>query len=129
MLKKPVTTVWIFVVFLTHSLTHSTPPTYPPLCSLKSVQTVWQGSQGDLKKGKIRFPEKTSPQHCVELGQLCEKNRGLLYHYMSLLSFFLFFPLRYLSERYRSLLFCCVRIHSKLITIVNTFFRFGQTIF
>lgn len=45
----------------------------PSLPTLKSVQTVWSRIPSGLTKGKSYFPEQTSPQHCVDLGQLCEK--------------------------------------------------------
>lgn len=62
MLKEPVTTVWGFV-FL--------PPT-PRFTFRVSSNCTIKDPKG-LKKGKTHFPEKTSAQHCMELGQLCEK--------------------------------------------------------
>lgn len=45
----------------------------PPGFTFNSVQTVQSRIPRGVKQGKIRFPEKTCPQHCVGLGWLFEK--------------------------------------------------------
>lgn len=70
MLKKPVVTVWDFVADTT-----LIPPLTTPTLLFKSVQTVWSRIPRGLKKGKTRFPERNSSQHCMRVGQLCEQKK------------------------------------------------------
>lgn len=126
MLQMPVTTVWGFACLLLQY--HPSPLLLTPLPLLyfsSQFKLYGQRSRGDWKKENKFSREK----HCMEFRRLCEKkNCFLLISQHVFVVTFLFFPLRHISERFRSL-FCSMQIHSKLISIVNIMFLLGQTNF
>lgn len=124
----PVMTIWVLSVSCCTTILFPCPSLSAPALLFKSIRIVWSKIPRGLKKGKRSFPEKSSPKRCMELRHLCEKNCFLLLSQHVFVVTFLFFPLRHISERFRSL-FCSVQIHSQLISIVNTMLLLSKLFF